>query len=87
MLEETSDGLPWAMLPSWVCLAPVCAQLPVGTNHGGLAALCGSWQRQHIHTQTLTNMHKLIYYTHTQRHTHAHTELHWGQLALLINFC
>lgn len=84
-------GLPWAMLPSWVCLAPVWAQLPVGTNHGGLAALRGSWQPAHTHTSTHPHTHRHAYtpilHVHARSHTHARSELHWGQLALLINFC
>lgn len=84
-------GLPWAMLPSWVCLAPVWAQLPVGTNHGGLAALRGSWQPAHTHTSTHPHTHRHAYtpilHVHAWSHTHARSELHWGQLALLINFC
>lgn len=87
---ERDGGLPWAMLPSWVCLAPVWAQLPVGTNHGGLAALRGSWQLAHAHTSTQPHSRRHAYthilLVHAQSHTHAHTELHWGQLALLINF-
>lgn len=64
--DEWERGLPWAMLPSWVCLAPVWAQLPVGTNHGGLASLHGSWQLAHIntapHSQTCT--HILLMHAH-----------------------
>lgn len=64
--RERGRGLPWAMLPSWVCLAPVWAQLPVGTNHGGLASLHGSWQLAHIntapHSQTCT--HILLMHAH-----------------------
>ena len=64
--QDRERGLPWAMLPSWVCLAPVWAQLPVGTNHGGLASLHGSWQVAHINTapHSQTRTHILLMHAH-----------------------
>ena len=78
-MGERDGGLPWAMLPSWVCLAPVWAQLPVGTNHGGLAALRGSWQLASTHTHIITALHSqtCIYSYITCARTITHTCAHW----------